>query len=250
MSRRWPLKSFLLLCSCLWPLAVFAQAKAPPTERTEFLAPANVQAVVLKKSIAIHWVWKKPDLLPVYKEFGFEIKRSDGRTFFTPALSFQDDGLSPGVYAYSVRVRAFSKEKGKKIFHVSDWSETVSGRIVEECAGPPRIELTVTPTQKVYSAIPSLRFRLQGSVRLEKGCSLLGAKHHIDTGRGISHTRPLPVDKEGRFDAFVSAIGPEDEIPSGTASFSVSVTAESEAGASTSDVYTLDVELQNPYAPR
>ena len=90
---------------------------------------------------------------------------------------------------------------------------------------------------------------MKGKVNLEPGCTLVSAHYHIDTGTGINHAGDLAVDAQGRFDTFVNAIGPEDEVPAGRASFAVTVTAENEAGPVTSDVYTLDVELRNPFAP-
>lgn len=249
MVNRLSIRSLLLTIHYLL-FTPFAVEAAKPLERTAFNAPFSVQAVVLKNSITLTWQWAKPESFVVLKEFGFDVKRSDGKVFFTKTTTYQDEGLSPGSYSYSVRVRGLTKEKGKKILLTSDWSETVTGNVVEVCPAPPRIELKVTPTQKVYSSIPSLRFRLQGSVLMEKSCTLSGAKYLLDTGRGIAHSGELIVDKLGHFDAFVNALGPEDEIPAGVASFSVSVTAENEIGPSSSDVYTLDVALQNPYAPR
>jgi hypothetical protein len=248
MFRLWHRSLVFAFTLAFLPLLLHAKKGIP--ERAEFMAPVNVQAVTLKNAISVSWEWKKPETLRVYKEIGFDVKRSDGKMFYTKVTAFQDNDLPPGAYSYSTRVRALVKEKGKSLYLVSDWSETVGGKIVAVCPGPPKIELSVIPTQKVYSSIPSLRFRLQGTVLMDKACTLSWAKYHLDTGRGIAHSGTLKVDKMGKYDAFVNALGPEDEIPTGVASFSVSVTAENESGPSTSDVYTLDVALQNPYAPR
>lgn len=226
-----------------------AYAAKPLEERVTFTTPFNVQTVVLQKTIAVSWQWMKPDALEAMKDFGFDVRRGDGKTFFSKATAYQDEKLTPGLYSYAVRVRGRIKEKGKWVLLTSEWSETVRAKVVDVCPAAPHVELQVTPTQKTYSSIPSLRFRLQGQVVMDKACTLSGAKYLLDTGRGIMHTGPLKVDAQGRYDVFVNALGPEDEIPAGVASFSVSVTAENEVGPSTSDVYTLDVALQNPYAP-
>ena len=229
-------------CSLAW-------AKPKEDVRNELPAPYNLQAVVLKKTLTLSWQWTRSEELPIFKEFGFEVKRSDGKTFLVRGTSYADADLAPGSYSYAVRVRGLAKEKGKRITYVSDWSEHASGTINTSCPRAPTIELTVEPTQKAYSSIPSLRFHMKGKVTREPGCTLESVRYHLDTGTGINHGGDLLVDAQGRFDTFVNAIGPEDEVPAGRASFAVTVTAEDEAGPVTSDVYTLDVELSNPYAP-
>jgi hypothetical protein len=231
--------SLLTLASCAWAADV----------RNELPAPYNLQAVVLKKTITLTWQWARPEELPIFKEFGFEVKRGDGKIFHASGTSYADADLPPGSYSYSVRVRGLSKEKGKRITYVSDWSEQASGTIQSTCSRAPTVELTVEPAQKAYSSIPSLRFHMKGKVTVEAGCTVVSAHYHLDTGTGINHGGNLPVDAQGRFDTFVDAFGPDDEVPSGRASFAVTVTAEDEAGPVTSDVFTLDVELRNPYAP-
>jgi hypothetical protein len=238
MFRR-SLLSFLTLASCAWGADV----------RNELPAPNNLQAVVLKKTITLSWQWTRPEELPIFKEFGFEVKRSDGKTHIVPGATYADADLAPGSYSYTVRVHGLSKEKGKRITYISDWSEPAAGTINTSCPQSPTIELTVEPTQKSFSSIPSLRFHLKGKVTVEPGCTLEGAHYHLDTGTGINHTGEVPVDAQGRFNTFVDAIGPDDEVPAGKVSFGVTVTAKDEVGPITSDVYTLDVELRNPFAP-
>src|SRR5207247_11027706 len=104
-------------------------------------------------------------------------------------------------------------EKHRKVTYVSDWSEPASGTIKTSCSNPPSIIFNVEPTQKAYSSIPSLRFRLSGKVSVEQNCTLGKVSYHLDTGAGIAHGGPLQVDTQGRFDTFVNAFGPEDEIP-------------------------------------
>jgi len=237
---------------CLLPFAIGHLPCRPALAadvRNELPAPYTLQAVALKQTITLTWQWPRPEELPIFKEFGFEIKRSDGKTFLAPGTTYADADLAPGTYSYVVRVRGLTKERGKRILYVSDWSERATGSILSSCPHPPAIELAVEPTQKSYSSIPSLRFHLKGKISVETGCTLGNAHYHLDTGTGIAHSGDLPVDAQGHFDAFVNAIGPEDEIPAGRASFAVTVIAEDEAGPATSDAYTLDVELQNRFAP-
>ena len=240
MSRR-------LLLSLIF-LAVAADAKSPDV-RNELPAPTNFTLVVLKQTITLSWQWPQPEALPVFKEFGYEVKRSDGKTFRAKGMTYTDENLTPGTYSYRVRVRGFSKEKGKLITYVSDWTEAASGTIAVSCPGPPTVTLAVEQIQKEYASISSLRFRIHGKVSVDSGCSLGAVHYHLDTGTGILHSGPLKVDPQGNYDKIVNAIGPEDEIPVGRASFSFTVTAEDEVGPTTSDAYTLDMELRNPYAP-
>jgi hypothetical protein len=238
MSRRL-LLSLFFLTSCAWAADI----------RNELPAPINFTAVVLDKTITLTWQWPAPEELPVFTEFGYEVKRSDGKTFRAKDLTYVDSNLAPGAYSYTVRVRGDSKEKGKKVTYVSDWSEAAAGTVSLSCSRAPTVELTVEPTQKTYSSIPSLRFHMKGSVAMDSGCTLISVHYHLDTGTGITHSAPLTLDAHGHFDTFVNALGPEDEIPTGRASFAITVTAADEAGPATSDAFTLDVDLQNPFAP-
>jgi len=217
--------------------------------RNELPAPFSLQAVVLKKTITLSWQWQPPEERPVFSEFGYEVKRQDGKLFRAEGTTFSDSELVHGSYAYLVRARGLSKEKGKRVTYVSDWTGPVGGEIKISCPRPPAIDLVVEPTQKRYASVPSLRFHIQGKVSVESGCTLKTVNYHLDTGTGIVHSGPLAVDAKGHFDAFVNAFGPEDEIPSGKAGFSITATAENEAGPTTSSAYAIDVELENPFAP-
>jgi len=217
--------------------------------RNELPAPINLSALALTKTITLTWQWPRPEELPVFKEFGYEVKRSDGKKFHTQETSFVDVNLPPGTYSYVVRVRGVTKEKGKLVTYVSDWTERASGTIQVRCTRPPTVELAVESTQKAYTSVSSLRFHIKGKATVDSGCTLGDVRYHLDTGTGIAHGGPLQVDSQGQFDKFVNAFGPEDEIPDGHASFSFTVTAEDEAGPVTSDAFTLEMELRNPYAP-
>ncbi len=240
MSRR------LLLSLLLWAPGAWAK---PQEIRNELPAPYNLQLIVLKKTLTLTWQWPRPEALPVFTPFGYEVKRSDGKTFLAPNTTYADARLPPGAYTYAVRARGIRKEKGKRVTYVSDWSESVEGVLKDACSRPPTVEMNVEPTQKAYTSIPSLRFHITGRASVENACTLGNVRYHLDTGTGIIHSGALPVDTQGRFDAFVSAFGPEDEIPAGRVSFAITATAENEAGPTTSGAYTIDVNLQNPFAP-
>ncbi len=218
--------------------------------RNELPTPFNLQAVSLKKTITLTWQWSKPEELPAFKEFGYEIKRQDGKVSRASETTYADLNVDPGSYTYVVRAHGLSREKGKPVTYVSDWSEPAAGGIKITCPGAPVITLTVEPTQKAYSSVPSLRFHIQGQTIVESGCTLRAVSYHLDTGTGIIHSGPLPIKTDGRFDTFINAFGPDDEIPSGHVSFSITASAEDEVGPTTSSAYTVDVELQNPFAPR
>lgn len=213
-------------------------------------APFNVQAVVINKTITLSWQWQSPESLPQLRDFGYEVLKNDGTSFPVPATTFSDFDLSFGTYSYRVRARASAKRNGKKTLLVSDWSEPANAVIQVACRQPPRVTLQVVPTQKSYSEIPALRMHLSGAVQIPEGCSLTHLTYHLETGAGINHSGPLTADKRGRFDEFIDAVRPDDELPTGGADFTVTVTAEDETGPATSNAFTVHMELQNPYAPR
>src|SRR5882724_7536733 len=126
--RKWKIENSLaIFYFLLSPYAVCAKERGDV--RNELPAPINLSAVGLTKSITLTWQWPRPEELPVFKEFGYEVKRSDGKTFRAKDASFVDANLSPGTYSYMVRVRGVTKEKGKLITYVSDWTERASGTI-------------------------------------------------------------------------------------------------------------------------
>ena len=236
---------FLLILLVAFP----AWGKSKSTVRNEMPTPTNLTAVALKNAITLNWQWQKPEELPEFETFGYEVKRQDGKKFTAADITYTDVALSSGTYTYTVRVRGTTKEKGKPVVYISDWSESATGTIQMTCPRIPTIDLSVEPTQKKYASVPSMRFHLHGRVLVDPGCSLGKVSYHLDTGAGITHGGPLAVDAQGRFDAFVNAFGPEDEIPTGHVSFAFTASAEDEAGPVVSSVYTIDVELENPFAP-
>jgi hypothetical protein len=239
--------TFLLTFAfCLWPCRL---TWAKEDVRNELPGISNLQSVVLQKAITLSWQWQAPEELPIFTTFGYEVKRQDGKKFLTSQTTYTDSDLSPGSYMYVVRARGLTKEKGKQVIYISDWSEPAGGQITSTCPRPPALDLAVEPTQKKYAYVASLRLHIQGHAAVESGCQLGSVTYHLDTGTGIVHTAPLPVDTQGHFDAFVNAFGPEDEIPSGQVSLAITVTAEDEAGPVTSNAFTIDVDLENPFAP-
>src|SRR5258706_4915349 len=192
MFRR-SLLSLFALATCAW-------AKPSEVVRNELPAPFNVQAVVLKKTITLTWQWPRPESLPIFTQFGYEIKRGDGKLFMAPSTTYADDKPAPGSYSYIIRVRGLAKEKGKKVTYVSDWSEPMTGVIQSVCAEPPKITLAVEQTQNAYTSVSSLRFHVKGQATVEAGCTLGSVNYHLDTGTGIAHGGPLSGDLRGRFD--------------------------------------------------
>lgn len=212
-------------------------------------APFNLQAQAENRSVVLHWEWQPPEQQPLFTDFGYEILRADGQTFVTDRREYADTDLEFGTYTYRVRVRGGAKDHGRRLEHVSAWSEPASAILRLSCTAAPRIELQAEATQKSYSSIPSLRLHLKGRAAAPEGCTVSQVMYHIDSGTGLPKTGPLKVDAQGRFDEFVDAIGPEDEVPEGEAIFSVTVTAQDEAAAATSNAYSVSLRLQNKFAP-
>lgn len=226
------------------------RASKPPEAVNDIPAPFNIQAVVLNKAVTLTWQWQPPERRPFFTHFGYEILRNDGVAAEAPATTYSDFDLAFGTYSYRVRARGRARAGGRRILHVSDWSEPAAAVIAVACGGPPAISLAVRSTQRSYSDIPSIRLHLSGSVRLPEGCSLTRLAYHIETDTGLRRSGPMKTDVGGRFDDQVDALGPEDEMPSGGARFTVTAIAEDEAGPVTSDAYTIQMELRNRYAPR
>lgn len=239
-----------LVVTIVTPLGI--AKPAPLAEVNDLPVPYNVQAVTLKQAITLTWQWQSPEQKPNFLEFGFEVRRQDGRSTIVPELTYVDQGLPFGSYTYRVRTHGLIKENGKRVTHVSDWSEPVSGTIKVTCTGAPTIELRVQPIQRaaINGGAPSLRLHLAGQAQVPEGCNLSKVSYHIDSGTGIMHNGLVKTKPDGRFDEFVDALGPEDEVPSGTALFSITATAEDEAGPTTSDAFTVQLRQQGRYEPR
>jgi hypothetical protein len=234
-----------VLCSIVRGTAIAREREI----HNELPAPYNLQRVVLGQSVSLSWQWQVPEQRPLFLEFGFEVKRNDGKVFFVPETAYVDHQLAAGDYSYTVRARGITKEKRKRVTYLSDWSEPMAATIKMTCPRPPVISLKVESTKRNYESIPSLRFHITGQAAVENGCTLGPVKYHLDTGTGIAHDGPLPVDAQGHFDTFINAFGPDDEIPTGNTTFSISAITDDEAGQTISDIFTVEVELRNPYAP-
>ncbi len=212
--------------------------------------PFNLQAVTLNKGVTLTWNWQPPEALPSFNDFGYEVRRNDGRTSMVSETTFGDFDLAWGTYSYKVRVVGGARFKGKHINHVSEWSEPAQIIIKVSCTAAPTISLLVEPTRNSYSQVAALRMHLKGNAQVPAGCRLGQVQYHIDSGTGLNHAGPLPVDLKGRFDTFVNAVEPEDEVPAGVATFTVTASAEDEVGPVTSDAFTINIELGNKFAPR
>src|SRR5437016_3882341 len=101
--------------------------------RNELPAPSTLQAVALKNAITLTWQWSKPEALPAFSDFGYEVKRRDGKTILAKETSYTDQNLRPRSYSYTVRARGTAKVKGKRVTYVSDWSEPAEAVITENC---------------------------------------------------------------------------------------------------------------------
>jgi hypothetical protein len=233
----------------------FAVLKLPPKEIkgkivNDLPPPYALETVIKGRSVALQWRWHPPEDQPLFIDFGYDILRQDGVNFIVSETSFVNLDLNEGTYTYKVRVRGGAKESGGHVTHVSSWSESVTATVTRACEHAPQIELTVQPTQKTYHSIPSLRMHMIGRVTLIPGCTPQNVTYHVDAETGSSHTGPLKIAADGRFDKFVDALGPDDEAPAGQTTFTVTVSAENEAGPAISNAYAVDVQMQNKFAPQ
>jgi hypothetical protein len=232
--------------------------KAPaPAERikgvpvNDLPVPFNLQKVIVKDAITVSWEWLPPENRPQFQTFGFEVDRMTQKSsVLVTSTAYEDAKLEPGSYSYRVRARGTTRVNGKPVTHISDWSEPVGGEIKLVCSQPPQVALNVEPIQRPYAPPSALRFKLTGQATVVEGCTLGAVRYHIDSGTGLVRDGVLKTDAEGRFTKTVDAIAPEDEAPSGNVTFQVTASAENEAGPTTSDAYTISLELQDKFAPR
>jgi hypothetical protein len=213
-------------------------------------APYNLQAVTGEKSVALNWSWDMPNPGPAFRTFGFDVLRDNQIIATVDKTAFTDVNAPIRTNVYQVVAKGETKEFGKNVVHLSGLSEPVEAVLQQRCSGPPAIKLRVEPTKKIYGSIPSLRLHFTGDVRAPSGCEISKVMYHIDSGMANERSGPLSLDPNGRFDEFIDAMGPEDEYISGNAVFSISVTARTEVGDASSDVYKIDLERENPFAPK
>lgn len=238
----------LACAACSW--GAFA-AKAPAVEMVvDEPTPANLQAMVTAHHVALTWDWRSPDEQPAFERRGFEVRRQDGKLVFVQVLKYDDFDLAPGSYSYQVRVRADARFKKHSVIHLSDWSAPVEAVIQTACTAAPQVRLLVQPTRPTYASVASLRIRLWGDIQVPEGCAIVHPSYHVDAGTGAPRSGALHPDPHGHFDEFIEALDPDEELPSGPATFDITASAEDEAGTATSSAYSLTIELQNPYAPR
>src|SRR5437762_561124 len=229
MSPRWLLSSLLLATAAYAAAPKVPAANLEGVQVEDISAPYNLQAVVLNKNVTLNWAWDPPDPSPPFQSFGFEVVRDEAPIAIVPKTSHTDFDVPIGTHTYKIRAKGGSKEAGRKVAHVSAWSEPAGAEIVLTCAGPPVIHLSVEPTKNKYGSIPALRLHFMGDVQVPDGCHLDRALFHIDSGLSTERSGPLTLDSRGRFDEFIDALGAEEEPISGGATFAISVTAKDEA---------------------
>jgi len=238
-----------ILCAPAMAAPKLAPAHLEGKITEDMSAPYNLQATVLKNSVDLSWSWVPPDPSPTFLSFGYEVFRDTGVVAIVSKTAYSDFGVPVGTHSYKVRAKGGSKDLGRKYAHFSTWSEPSDIAIKLTCAGPPVIELKVTPNKSVYRGVPALRLHFQGQVTVPTGCSLDKVAFHIDNGLSSPRTGPLKIDAQGRFDMYIDAMGPDEEPLSGSAMYSINATAADEAGGTTSSVYTIDLQQANPFAP-
>ena len=242
---------------CLFtPYAAQAEPKLVPAhlegqEAQDIPLPYNLQASVLGRTATLSWAWDAPDPSPQFQSFGYEVFRDSAVVAIVPSTAYTDFNLPVGPHSYKVRAKGGAKEMGKKVAHISDWSEPAEIKVTQTCGGPPVIQLTVEPTKKIYGSIPSLRLHFTGDVTVPTGCEPMDhVVYHIDSGLSTERTGKIMADSKGHFDEFIDAMGAEDETITGAATFNITVTAKNEVGGTTSGVFTINLDREDPYAPK
>jgi hypothetical protein len=240
----------LRTANCLSAAPKLAPAKLEGQALEDLAAPYNLQVVTLKKTTSLSWEWVPPDPGPAFLTFGYEITRDGKVIAIVPKTAYTDSQVPLGTHTYRVRAKGNAKDLRKKIAHYSGWSEPVESKeLKKECSGPPVIRLTVEPTKKMYGSIPSLRLHFIGNVTVPEACTAEKVMFHIDSGLSTERAGPLSMDAQGHFDEFIDAVGGEEEPITGGARFAITVTAHDEVGDAVSNVYTIDLERENPFAP-
>jgi hypothetical protein len=252
MSRRLILNLFLcLLLTTVAAAKTRLAAKDLEGVVTEDLpAPFNLQAVVVNKTVTLSWDWNPPDPGPNFTSFGYEVFRDSSVVLIVPKTSATDFSAPIGQHTYKVRVKGGSVENKKKIAHVSGWSEPVNAETKLTCGGLPVVQLNVQPTKRVYGAIPALRLHFTGQITVPEGCTLSQPMFHIDSGVSAERNGPVALDAKGRFDEFIDAMDPDAEAITGSARFSITVSAKDEAGGSVSNPFVIELERENKFAPK
>src|SRR2546429_5612387 len=79
-QRKWKIENGIAIFYLLFSSYAVC-AKERGDVRNELPTPTSFTAVVLPKTITLTWQWPRPEELPIFKEFVYELKRSDGKTF-------------------------------------------------------------------------------------------------------------------------------------------------------------------------
>ncbi len=226
------------------------QGDPKPPIQQDLPPPLNLQIQVVKKSAVVSWKWVPPDPMPEFLDFGFEVEREDGLSWILSENSLTDFNVDVGTYTYRVRVRGTSKGRGRRTSHVSRWIGPILAEIVPVCPDPPKASIKVEPANRAYSRAPSLRLKISGNVQNPADCHDLRAFYTVDSGTGLHRTGALKISPAGVINEFVDAVDSGEEIVSGGLTFTVTVTAENEAGLVTPGATTLSLQTENPYAPK
>jgi hypothetical protein len=241
---------------CLFtPYAVFSAPKLAPAKLqgevvNDLPAPYNLQAVTAKRDVSLSWEWDPPTATAEFITFGYEVMRGSTVIAIVPRTAYTDLNVPIGNHTYKIRAKGTSKEVRKKLARYSGPSEPAYATIKLTCAGPPTIRLKVEPTKKIYGSIPALRLHFTGDVTSPEGCTTGKVHYSIDSGVSTPRVGPMTLDSKGRFDEYIDAMGAEEEPITGGATFQITVNAQNEAGGSTSDVFAIDLERENPFAPK
>lgn len=247
--------SGVLCAACFLSVSAANKPKLPKGELREpviidLLPPQNLQSQVIKKSVVLSWAWLPPDPAPEFLDFGFEVERRDGKSWIVAEQGMTDYDVQVGSYTYRARARGTIKEKGKKISHASRWVGPLEAEVLPVCPDVPKFSIRFEPMEKRYSKTPSLRIRVTGSVSNPTDCHNMRIFYTLDSGTGIHRTGSLTPNAQGRISEFIDALQPGDEIVTGDMTFTISATAENEAGPVTPGETTLVLQTENPYAPK
>ena len=253
-ARRFGLTTAFLLALTIGGGRVSAKMRVPSIdgklpELNDLPTPDALRASVIGKEATLVWNWQLPEQHPNFSSLGFEVERQDGKRWAVPTTTFSDFNLAFGTYTYRVRVLGEAKERGQRLMHVSEWSEAAQAVVNVACSGAPSIQLTVQAAPRAYASQP-VKLRLVGAATVPEGCHLGKTTYRVQLADGSHRSEPLPVDARGRFDATIEPANPDDQSAPENLSYTVTATAEDEAGPTTSDAYTLNLQMRNPYAPR
>jgi hypothetical protein len=221
-----------------------------PPILVDFPPPHDFQGSAVGKSAALSWSWVPPAEMPTVMEFGFEVERQDGPRWVSAEMALKDFDVTYGTYTYRIRSRARWKDRGSKVTHLSPWVGPLVVEIPVVCPLPPVVQMKIDTPERRMTGTPALRLHLVGNVLQPAECRSPRVFYTVDSGTGINATGPLTLNDNGKFDTFIDALHPGDEIPVGVLDFSVTATAENETGVFTTPPARVRLQLENQFAPK